>query len=130
MSQVKRFFISFYPPAGNELCAQIGSYLLRSGRHHCSLRRTQLRLRPLTVFRNSRLQPFLDQAKNPAIGHAVLDKLEGPFVRHVVEGTYDTLPIITTSPRESPLSVPAIRSKANRSLFLGRSIGMADCISF
>jgi hypothetical protein len=27
----------------------------------------------------------LDQTKNPAIGHAVLDKLEGAIVRHVVE---------------------------------------------
>src|SRR5215831_8271267 len=61
------------------------SCLLRSGSHHCSLRRTQLRLRPLAVFRDSRLQPFLDQTKHPAIGHAVLDKLHRPFVAHVVE---------------------------------------------
>src|SRR5205085_4865125 len=56
---------------------------------HCPLRRTYLRLRPLAVFRDSRLQPFLDQAKNPAISHTVLDKLHRPFVAHVVkEPTY------------------------------------------
>src|SRR5438477_6334172 len=49
------------------------------------LRCTDRRLRPLTIFRNSRLQPFLDQAKNPAIGHAMLDELHGPLVTHVVE---------------------------------------------
>src|ERR1035441_803700 len=54
-------------------------------RNHCSLRRSYLRLRPLTVFRNSRLQPFLDQAKYPAIGHAMRDELHDPLVAHVVE---------------------------------------------
>ena len=32
-----------------------------------------------------RPQPFLDQAQDPAIGHAVLDKLHRPFVAHVVK---------------------------------------------
>src|SRR5450755_4141362 len=54
-------------------------------RNDGSLRRSYLRLRPLTVFRNSRLQPFLDQAKYPAIGHAMLDELHDPLVAHVVE---------------------------------------------
>src|ERR1039457_6301868 len=54
-------------------------------RNHCSLRRSYLRLRPLTVFRNSRLQPFLDQAKYPVIGHAMRDELHDPLVAHVVE---------------------------------------------
>src|SRR5437899_10829206 len=49
------------------------------------LRCTDRRLRPLTIFRNSRLQPFLDQAKYAAIGHAMLDELHGPLVAHVVE---------------------------------------------
>jgi hypothetical protein len=51
------------------------------------LQRTQLRLRPLAIFGNSGLQPFLDQAKYPAIGHAVLNKLPRPFVVHVVKET-------------------------------------------
>src|SRR5712664_728704 len=54
-------------------------------RNHCSLRRSYLRLRPLTVFGNSRLQPFLDQAKYPPIGHAMLDEFRGPLMTHVVE---------------------------------------------
>ena len=49
---------------------------------------------------------------------------------NVVEGLYDTLPIIRTFPRESRLSVLVIRSKVNHSPFLGPSIGTADCISF
>jgi hypothetical protein len=40
--------------------------------------------------------PFLDQAEYPAIGHAVLDELHGPLVTHVVAGSHDTLPIIST----------------------------------
>src|SRR5262249_36000501 len=54
-------------------------------RCHCALRSTYLGFRPLAIFRHSRLQPFLDQAKNAAIGHPVLDKLHRPFVAHVVE---------------------------------------------
>jgi hypothetical protein len=51
-------------------------------------------------------------------------------VAHVVEGNHDTLPIISTFPRESPSSVLAIRLKASRSAFLGRRIAGVDCISF
>ncbi len=40
-----------------------GSYLLRSGSHHCPLRSPYLRFRPLAIFRYTRLQPFLDQAE-------------------------------------------------------------------
>src|SRR5260370_31108471 len=76
-------------------------YLLRSRSNHCSLRRTYLRLRPLTSFGNSSLQPFLDQAKYPAIVHTMLNKLHCPFVVHVVKGNHDTLPVTSTCPRES-----------------------------
>jgi hypothetical protein len=51
-------------------------------------------------------------------------------VRDRVEGNYDTLPIISTFPKASPLSVLAIRSKAGCSTFLGRRIARVDCISF
>src|ERR1700739_3113087 len=54
-------------------------------RSHCSLRRTFICLRPLAVFRYSRLQPFLDQTKYPSIGHPMLDELQGPFVIQVIE---------------------------------------------
>src|SRR5271169_163749 len=59
------------------------------GRSHCSLRRTQLRLRPLAVLRYSRLQPFLDQAEYPAIGHPMLDELHRPCVAQVIEEATD-----------------------------------------
>jgi hypothetical protein len=65
--------------------SQKPGYLLRSGSNHCSLRCSYLTLRPLAVFRDSRLQPFLDQAQDPAIGYAMLDKLHRPFVAHVVK---------------------------------------------
>ena len=58
------------------------------------------------------------------------DRLQQFAVWNGVEGTYDTLPIIRTFPRESRLSVPVIRSKVNHSLFWAPSIGTADCISF
>src|SRR6266550_7986954 len=58
-------------------------------RSHGSLRCTQFRLRPLAVFRYSRLQPFLNQPKYPAIGHPMLDELHRPFVAQVVEEATD-----------------------------------------
>src|SRR5882757_162253 len=63
-------------------------------RDHCSLRRTQICLRPLAVLRYSRLEPFLDQAEHPPIGHPMLDELHRPFLAHVVEEATDAqLPI-------------------------------------
>src|SRR6185312_7849607 len=54
-------------------------------RDYCSLRRAHLRFRPLTVFRYSGFQPFLDQAEHAAISHAMLDELHRPFVAHIVK---------------------------------------------
>src|SRR5712692_3122760 len=64
-------------------------YVSKQRRSHCSLRCTQFRLRPLAVFRYSRLQPFLNQAKHPEIGHPMLDELHGPFVAQVIEKSTD-----------------------------------------
>src|SRR5713226_9974814 len=64
-------------------------YVSEQRRSHGSLRRTQLRLRPLAVFRYSRLQPFLNQAKYPAIGHPMLDELHRPFMAQVIEEATD-----------------------------------------
>src|SRR5438552_15662932 len=64
-------------------------YVSEQRRSHCSLRRTQFRLRPLTVLRYSRLQPFPDQAKYPSIGHPMLDELHCPFVAQVIEEATD-----------------------------------------
>src|SRR5437764_3369619 len=56
-----------------------------------------------------------------------LADVPGPHERQPLEhGTYDTLPIIRTFLRESRLFVLAIRSKANRSLLLGRCIAKVD----
>src|SRR5215831_20098515 len=40
-------------------------------------------------LRNSRLQPFLDQAKYPTIGHPMLDELHRPCVAQVIEEATD-----------------------------------------
>src|ERR1700677_3459153 len=94
-------------------------------RNHCSLRRSYLRLRPLTIFRNSRLQPFLDQAKYSAIGHAMLDKLRGPLVAHVVkeatnvriEHPVHSFPLDARRQRVQPLMRAATGSKPVRKAF-------------
>src|SRR5437879_13824441 len=65
--------------------AQIRSYPLRSGSHHCPLGRPYLRLRPFAVLAYSRFQPFLDQAMNSLVGDSVLDETYRPFVTQVVE---------------------------------------------
>src|SRR4029077_3048839 len=44
-----------------------------------------LRLRPLPFLRHSRHHPFLDQAQYPSVGNAVLDELDHPFVRQIIE---------------------------------------------
>ena len=62
------------------------------------LRGPYLRFRPLPFLGHPRPQPFLDQAQHPSVGDAVLDKLDQPFVRQIIEGTHDTLPITSTSP--------------------------------
>src|SRR5215831_7180910 len=40
-------------------------------------------------LRNSRLQPFPDQAKYPTIGHPMLDELHRPCVAQVIEEATD-----------------------------------------
>jgi len=50
-------------------------YLLRKGSHHRTLRSTHLRVRPFAFLHHSRLQPFLDQTENAAVGNAMLDEL-------------------------------------------------------
>ena len=50
-------------------------YLLRKGSHHRALRSTHLCVLPFAFLHHSRLQPFLDQPKNAAVGNAMLDEL-------------------------------------------------------
>ena len=47
------------------------------------------RLRPLAVFRNARLQPFLDQPQHSVVGYSMPDELQQPLVTDVVEETLD-----------------------------------------
>jgi hypothetical protein len=49
---------------------------------------------------------------------------------NTVEGSHDTLPIISTFRSELLSSVLAIHSKAGRLTFLDRFIAKVDCISF
>ena len=88
---------SLYPQVENVMQVHVGE----QRRYHCSLRCSYLRLRPLAVLRYPRLEPLLDQAQYPAIGHAVLNELDCPFVRQVVEGPFDTLPTSKTCPSMS-----------------------------
>ena len=73
------------PPGPEPSAPKIGpSYLLRSGGNHRPLWCPYLTLCPLPVLRDSRLQPFPDQAQHPRISHAVLYELDRPLVPHIV----------------------------------------------
>src|SRR6516164_2243196 len=71
----------FYPQIENVVQVHVGE----QRRNYCPLWRSYLRFRPLPVFGYARLEPFLYQTEYPAIGHAVLYELYGPFVRQIVE---------------------------------------------
>jgi hypothetical protein len=60
----------FYPPAGSELCAQIGSYLLRSGRDDTALRRSVVCTEKLIFRQYASFQEQPDQPRHPTIGYA------------------------------------------------------------
>lgn len=67
---------------------------------------------------------LLKQIRDPA-----RNLFQQQMMSDCVKGSYDTLPIISTSPRRSPLSALAIRSKADRSTFSGRCIGKVGSFS-
>src|SRR6266699_3650232 len=54
-------------------------------RNHRALRSTHLRVLPFAFLHHSGLQPFLDQPENAAVGNAMLDELQEPFVRQIIE---------------------------------------------
>jgi hypothetical protein len=56
-------------------------------------------LRPPSILEDAGPQPFLNQAEDPSVPNAVLEKLNHPFVGKRPKGLYDTLPIISTSLR-------------------------------
>jgi site-specific DNA recombinase len=73
------------PPTGVTGSRPSPGYLLRSGSEHCPLRGPYLSRRPLPFLGYPGPQPFLDQAQDPAVGDAVLDEFDQPFVRQAVE---------------------------------------------
>jgi hypothetical protein len=82
------------------------------------------------VFQHTHFQERSDQSKHSLVGRPPCDRRHQFVVIDLIKGTYDTLPVIRTFPRESRLSVLVIRSKVNHSLFLGPSSDTVDCISF
>jgi len=70
----------------------------------------------------------MDQAKYPSVGHPVLNELDHPFVTYVVEGSYDTLPIIRTFPSKLQSPAPVIPLREGRLSSFGRCIAEGDCI--
>ena len=57
------------------------NYLLRKGRDHRSLRSSFFRRRPFPILEYAGPQPFLDQAEDPSVPDAMLEKLDHPFLR-------------------------------------------------
>ncbi len=64
-------------------------YLLRPGSQYCPLRRPHRRHRPFAVFRNSGLQPFLDQPQHSVVGYPMLQELQHPLVTDVIEEAFN-----------------------------------------
>src|SRR5215831_19515385 len=50
-------------------------------RNHRALRSPLFRFRPLSILEYAGPQPFLDEAEDPSIPDAMLEKLDHPFVR-------------------------------------------------
>lgn len=92
--------------------------------------RTSMFISAFVRFFDRSFQPHLDQVEYGSVDDSASHRLEKFGMRNTIEGNHDTLPIISTFPRESPLSVLAIRSKADHSTFLGRRTAKVDCISF
>jgi hypothetical protein len=85
---------------------------------------------PLGGLFDRRFQPHLYEMQHLPIADATRNALHQFEVRDTIEGTYDTLPVISTSPRTSRLSALAIRSKADRSTCSVRCIGKVGYFSF
>ena len=81
------------------------------------------------IFEHARVQPFLDEPHHAPVRYAMFDELHQPFVRDRIEGSHDTLPILSTFPSGSRLSEVAIRLKQDRSRFSGQYIATDHCIS-
>ena len=81
------------------------------------------------IRQNSGLQELRDQPRDLTIGDASTNPLHQLVVIDVVEGSYDTLPIISTFLRGSRLSGVTIHLKRARSRFSASSIVTVACAS-
>ena len=72
--------------ATQRLFFQTGNCLLCMGRDHRPLRATFLRLVPLALFHDARLEPFLDQADHASISNPMFHKSNQPTVLEFVVG--------------------------------------------
>ena len=120
------------PQNGGSQALNGQNYLLCKGRDRRPLRRaptfipiarTSTLVSTLVRFFDRSFQPHLDQMEHGSVGDPASYRLEKTGMRKSIEGTYDTLLIISTSPRRSLLSAFAIPSKADRSTFSGQCIG-------
>src|SRR5215831_2720779 len=102
-------------------------------RDHRPLRRIPLRLRPYAFLHHPGLQPFLDQAEDPAVGNAMLYELEHPFVGNRIEKSPDVSvknvvhPLLRERLREcvQRLMLATSRSKAVRE---AQKVLLIDCL--
>src|SRR5499427_7796778 len=75
--------------------------------------RTSTFISTLVGFFDWGFQPHLDQMQHGSVDDPASDRLHQLGMWNTIEGTYDTLPIISTFPKRSPLSDFSIRSKVN-----------------
>jgi hypothetical protein len=75
-------------------------------------------------------QERTNQSQQPLIADPLGDLREQSVVVDPIKGNHDTLPIISTCQRRSPLFVLVIRLKVNHSPFLERCLDTGDCSSF
>ena len=92
-----------------------------------ALRRALLTRDQLSVLLlHWRFQPAFDIENHPPLRGVFLYRPQKKILIQVVEGSHYTLPIISTFPKKSRLSVLAIRLRAGLSTFFGRHVEKVD----
>src|SRR5262249_54630526 len=104
-------------------------YVGQDGAERAALRGSRFRSDDAAVLHDAGPEPFANQAQENAVCNAMRHHPPQPLMIDMVEGPYDTLPVISTSQRRSLLSALAILSKASRSTCLGLCIGkVGSCL--
>src|SRR5713226_5030091 len=118
-------------PAHPVVECEVQKDIRRQRTDHSALRRPlrPRHQRPILQLGGS-FEPPLEIEENPRALRALPHSAKHQFVVEIIEGTYDTLPVISTSPRRSLLSALAIHSKADRSTCSVRCIGKVGYFSF